>query len=95
MDIENAHEQLINSRLAYVAVSRGRYDAQVFTTDADKLGDELSRDVSKHSAIGSDESLTKAPGAAQNLGQETSSGAEPAQAQDHAANESHGHGMER
>ena len=61
VDTENAHEQLINSRLAYVSVSRGRYDAQIFTNDAEKLGDELSRDVSKYSAIGGDESLTKLP----------------------------------
>ena len=51
VDTENAHEQLINSRLAYVAVSRGRYDAQIFTNDADKLGDELSRDVSHAAAL--------------------------------------------
>ena len=29
-----ADEQLVNSRLAYVAVSRGRYDAQIYTNDA-------------------------------------------------------------
>ena len=58
VDTENAHEQLINSRLAYVAVSRGRYDAQIFTNDAGKLGDELSREVSKHSALGADRCIT-------------------------------------
>jgi len=42
---------LVNSRLAYVAVSRGRYDAQIYTNDAEKLGAELSRDVSKQSAM--------------------------------------------
>jgi hypothetical protein len=31
MDTEQAHEQLVNSRLAYVSVSRGRYDAQIHT----------------------------------------------------------------
>ena len=79
----------------HVAVSRGRYDAQIFTNDADKLGNELSRDVSKHSAIASDENLRQARGAAQDLGKESSSGAEPTQAQDHAVSESHGHSMER
>ena len=54
VDTENAHEKLINSRLAYVAVSRGRYDAQIYTNDAGKLGDELSPEVSKHSAIDDD-----------------------------------------
>ena len=39
------------SRLAYVSVSRGRYDAQISTKDAEKLGEELSREVSKQSAL--------------------------------------------
>ena len=34
VDTEQAHEQLINSRLAYVSVSRGRYDAPIYTSDA-------------------------------------------------------------
>ena len=51
VDTEQAREELINSRLAYVSVSRGRYDAQIYTNDAQKLGEDLSRDVSKQSAI--------------------------------------------
>jgi conjugative relaxase-like TrwC/TraI family protein len=51
VDTEQAHDQLVNSRLAYVSVSRGRYDAQIYTSDAEKLGEELSRDVSKQSAL--------------------------------------------
>ena len=51
VDTEQAHDQLINSRLAYVSVSRGRYDAQIYTNDAEKLGEELSRDVSEQSAL--------------------------------------------
>jgi hypothetical protein len=51
VDTEEAHEQLINSRLAYVSVSRGCYDAQIYTNGAEKLGEELSRDVSKLSAL--------------------------------------------
>ncbi len=31
VDTEQAHTQLINSRLAYVALSRGRYDAEIYT----------------------------------------------------------------
>ena len=34
-----------------MAVSRGRYDAQLYTNDAAKLSEALSRDVSKHSAL--------------------------------------------
>jgi ATP-dependent exoDNAse (exonuclease V) alpha subunit len=31
VDTEKAHETLFDSRLAYVAISRARYDAQIFT----------------------------------------------------------------
>jgi ATP-dependent exoDNAse (exonuclease V) alpha subunit len=51
VDTEQAHDQLVSSRLAYVSVSRGRYDAQIYTNDAEKLGENLSRDVSKQSAM--------------------------------------------
>jgi hypothetical protein len=95
VDAENAHEQLINSRLAYVSVSRGRYDAQIFTDHADRLANELSRDVSKQSAIAGDQSLSKLHEAERNPAEEISLGSEPAHAQAHAVSESHGHGMER
>jgi hypothetical protein len=36
--------------MAYVAVSRGAYDAQLFTDDREKLGAALGHDVSHHSA---------------------------------------------
>ncbi|HET8921896.1 MAG TPA: MobF family relaxase [Candidatus Acidoferrum sp.] len=51
IDTEQAGEKLVNRRLAYVAVSRGRYDAQVYTNDKGQLADQLSRDVSHRSAI--------------------------------------------
>ena len=51
VDTEQAGEKLVNRRLAYVAVSRGRYDAQLYTNDAAKLSEALSRDVSKHVAL--------------------------------------------
>jgi ATP-dependent exoDNAse (exonuclease V) alpha subunit len=51
VDTEQAHDQLVNSRLAYVSVSRGRSDAQIYTNDAARLGEDLSRDVSKQSAM--------------------------------------------
>jgi conjugative relaxase-like TrwC/TraI family protein len=57
VDTQQAHEELVNSRLAYVSVSRGRYDAQIYTNDAQKLGEQLSRDVSKQSAMGTEHEM--------------------------------------
>jgi ATP-dependent exoDNAse (exonuclease V) alpha subunit len=51
VDTEQAGEKLVNRRLAYVAVSRGRYDAQVYTNDKGHFTEQLSRDVSHRSAI--------------------------------------------
>src|SRR5487761_233298 len=51
VDTERAGEQLINRRLAYVAVSRGRYDAQIYTNDKTQLAKGLTRDVSQRSAM--------------------------------------------
>jgi conjugative relaxase-like TrwC/TraI family protein len=50
IDSERAGEHLVNQRLAYVALSRGRHDAQIYTDDKDRLPQALSRDVSKPSA---------------------------------------------
>ncbi len=51
VDTELGAKDLLNSRMAYVAVSRGAHDAQIFTNDASALGRELSRDVSHSAAI--------------------------------------------
>src|SRR5438270_9009886 len=51
VDTEQAGEKLVNRRLAYVAVSRGRYDAQIYTNDKTSLAEGLGRDVSHRSAI--------------------------------------------
>ena len=51
VDTEQAGEKLVNRRLAYVAVSRGRYDAQLYTNDKGHLTEQLSRDVSHRSAM--------------------------------------------
>jgi hypothetical protein len=50
IDSEQAGERLVNQRLAYVALSRGRHDAQIYIDDRDRLSTALSRDVSKSSA---------------------------------------------
>jgi len=51
VDTERGGEKLINRRLAYVAVSRGRNDAQIYTDDKSQLTAHLSRDVSRRSAM--------------------------------------------
>ena len=51
VDTERAGEKLVNRRLAYVAVSRGRYDAQLYTNDKIQLAEGLARDVSHQSAM--------------------------------------------
>ncbi len=50
MDME-VHPELINSRLAYVSISRASHDAQIYTNDATSLTASLSHDVSKASAL--------------------------------------------
>ena len=50
IDTELGAKDLINNRMAYVSVSRGAHDAQIFTSDREKLPDALSRDVSHQSA---------------------------------------------
>jgi conjugative relaxase-like TrwC/TraI family protein len=51
VDTELGAKDLLNSRMAYVSVSRGRYDAQIYTNNAGTLGQELSHDVSHSPAI--------------------------------------------
>jgi conjugative relaxase-like TrwC/TraI family protein len=55
VDTATVGERLVNRRLAYVAVSRGRDDVQIYTDDKSRLGDALSRDVSHTSALSRDE----------------------------------------
>jgi ATP-dependent exoDNAse (exonuclease V) alpha subunit len=43
-------ELLVNDRFAYVSVSRGQYDAKIYTNDASQLFRSLSRDSSQRTA---------------------------------------------
>jgi hypothetical protein len=52
------HPDLLNTRLAYVSTSRATHDVTLYTNDAGKLGEVLSRDVSKSSAIQIDQQPT-------------------------------------
>lgn len=51
VDTELGAKDLLNNRFAYVSISRGAHDAQIFTNDAKALGQALSRDVSHAPAI--------------------------------------------
>ncbi|WP_263354216.1 MobF family relaxase [Acidicapsa acidisoli] len=46
-----AHPELINTRFAYVSVSRASEDARIYTNDATTLAECLSTDISKASAV--------------------------------------------
>jgi conjugative relaxase-like TrwC/TraI family protein len=51
VDSSQTHGELLNSRMAYVSVSRAEFDVQMYTNDAKTLGHVLSRDVSHPSAM--------------------------------------------
>jgi ATP-dependent exoDNAse (exonuclease V) alpha subunit len=71
VDTELLAKDLLNSRMAYVSVSRGAHDAQLFTNDRDKLPTVLGHDISKQTAnspqinteqtIASQQELSKGP----------------------------------
>jgi hypothetical protein len=50
VDTGLAAKDLLNCRMAYVAISRGQWDAQIFTNDRGGLANALGRDVSHQSA---------------------------------------------
>lgn len=51
VDTERGGEQLINRRFAYVAISRARDDAHIYTNDRQALTHALGRHVSHRSAV--------------------------------------------
>jgi len=55
VDSTQAHGALLNSRMAYVSVSRAQFDVKMYTNDAKTLGQELSRDVTKATALSQQE----------------------------------------
>jgi conjugative relaxase-like TrwC/TraI family protein len=46
-----SNRMLINTRLAYVAVSRASEDVRIYTNDAETLGQRLATDISKTAAV--------------------------------------------
>ena len=51
VDSSQAHGELLNSRMAYVSVSRAQFDVKLYTNDAMTLGWELGRNVTKETAL--------------------------------------------
>jgi ATP-dependent exoDNAse (exonuclease V) alpha subunit len=51
VDTELGAKDLLNNRMAYVSISRGQWDAQIFTNDREKLSQALGHDVSQQSAF--------------------------------------------
>jgi conjugative relaxase-like TrwC/TraI family protein len=47
----SVNPQLLNSRFAYVAISRARQDAEIYTDDSAGLGEKLAHEVAKTSAL--------------------------------------------
>ena len=84
IDTNRAGAQLVNRRLAYVAVSRGRHDAQIYTNDTSHLAEALSRDGSHRSAL----EPTLTPGA-------PSASVDTSASRDHAAHQTISQGIER
>jgi hypothetical protein len=54
-------ELLVNDRFACVSVSRGQYDAQIYTNDRGGLAPNLNRDNSQHTATGTPEQQPSVP----------------------------------
>ncbi|WP_353070370.1 MobF family relaxase [Tunturibacter empetritectus] len=59
VDTELGAKDLLNNRMAYVAVSRGAQDAQLFTNDRQKLSSALGHDVSHQSAHATETTTSK------------------------------------
>jgi conjugative relaxase-like TrwC/TraI family protein len=70
------HSNLINARFAYVSISRGSHVVNIFTDNAVNLGERLSHDVSKTSAMNSTKEEKPKLGQTQNqnLGQQAEVG---------------------
>jgi ATP-dependent exoDNAse (exonuclease V) alpha subunit len=58
----SVHPDLLNSRFAYVSISRASHEATLFTDDVAKLGPQLGAEVSKTSALEIDQASSIAQG---------------------------------
>ena len=62
VDTDLGAKDLLNNRMAYVAVSRGQWDAQIFTNDRGALVNALGRDVSHKSAYAPEQTIAPTMG---------------------------------
>ena len=60
----DSSRNLINSRLAYVAISRASDDARVYTNNAETLGERLAWDITKSAAVDFKEKISSDSGLA-------------------------------
>jgi ATP-dependent exoDNAse (exonuclease V) alpha subunit len=58
----SAHPEMLNNRFAYVAVSRGALDAEIFTDRAGDLEKRLGKDISKTAALNFSQVLRRESG---------------------------------
>jgi hypothetical protein len=56
-----AHPDLVNSRFAYVSVSRASFEARIFTDDATRLPARLSTEIDKSAALDFSQAVSKTP----------------------------------
>jgi ATP-dependent exoDNAse (exonuclease V) alpha subunit len=56
-----AHPDLVNSRFAYVSVSRASFEARIFTDDATRLPARLSTEIDKSAAVDFSQAVGKTP----------------------------------
>lgn len=59
-DTELGAKDLLNNRMAYVSVSRGQWDAQIFTNDRTQLARALGHNVSHQSALAPQQGIAAA-----------------------------------
>ena len=69
VDTELGAKDLLNNRMAYVSISRGAQDAQIFTNDREKLPVALGHEVSQRSAHAPNVGMEKGVAPQQDLGE--------------------------
>jgi ATP-dependent exoDNAse (exonuclease V) alpha subunit len=59
VDTELGTKDLLNNRMAYVSVSRGQWDAQIFTNNKEKLSQAFGHNVSQQSAYKPEQAIAQ------------------------------------